>query len=605
MGVQQQIGTGTPYQITHSRNLTGALTETVLPPPTSRHIDYGYDAAGRVVSVTGIQNNKPATYASNLEYAPQGAIEAMDLGPFVKESTSFNSNLQPVTIEATVGSASLLKLEYAYCSMTGGVCSSTDNNGNVRTQTITRSGQTWNQTYSYDLVNRLTVARESGPNSTSWEQTFGYDHAGNRWLAANAVGDPVRPYEPSNETPQSGSWYQTLDSPSKSNNQITQSGWSYDNAGNILAVGGTSRTFTYDAENRQITATVNGIEEDYTYDGEGRRVMKEDHTTHAATIYVYDADGQVAVEYPAKTPTTGGTQFLTADALGSTRLVTDVYGNTVQCNDYLPFGEDLTAGGRTCVSTVDAVPEKKFTGKERDSESGLDYFGARYFSAAQGRFTSPDWAVKAEPVPYAKLDDPQSLNLYSYVRNNPLSTTDPDGHEVDFDKNGKKAEKLLLQNVSKSERKMFQVTKNADGKSVLRVKAGAEDNFKGKHTEGYNRLTTAINSKKVETLNVAKTYKDSKGVSHDVSREYGGGVTMMQPNGNSTIYVSPSGNPYPLTGTNGKEISDPLSIIMGHETLGHGLENALGGDTSQRRAIEIENDLRREQKRPERAQDPE
>lgn len=68
------------------------------------------------------------------------------------------------------------------------------------------------------------------------------------------------------------------------------------------------------------------------------------------------------------------------------------------------------------------------TGKERDSESGNDYFDARYYSSAMGRFMSPDWSAKAEPVPYAKLDDPQSLNLYAYVRNNPLSRVDADGH---------------------------------------------------------------------------------------------------------------------------------------------------------------------------------
>jgi RHS repeat-associated protein len=68
------------------------------------------------------------------------------------------------------------------------------------------------------------------------------------------------------------------------------------------------------------------------------------------------------------------------------------------------------------------------TGKERDSESGNDYFGARYYSSAMGRFMSPDWSAKAEPVPYAKLDNPQSLNLYAYVLNNPLSHVDPDGH---------------------------------------------------------------------------------------------------------------------------------------------------------------------------------
>jgi RHS repeat-associated protein len=70
----------------------------------------------------------------------------------------------------------------------------------------------------------------------------------------------------------------------------------------------------------------------------------------------------------------------------------------------------------------------KFTGKERDIESGLDYFGARYYSSNMGRFMSPDWADKPEAVPYSDLHNPQSLNLYSYVNNNPLSKADKDGH---------------------------------------------------------------------------------------------------------------------------------------------------------------------------------
>jgi len=68
------------------------------------------------------------------------------------------------------------------------------------------------------------------------------------------------------------------------------------------------------------------------------------------------------------------------------------------------------------------------TGKERDAESGNDYFEARYYASSMGRFLSPDWSAQEEPVPYAHLDDPQSLNLYAYVRNNPLSRTDADGH---------------------------------------------------------------------------------------------------------------------------------------------------------------------------------
>lgn len=73
-----------------------------------------------------------------------------------------------------------------------------------------------------------------------------------------------------------------------------------------------------------------------------------------------------------------------------------------------------------------------FTGKERDPESGNDYFGARYYASSMGRFMSPDWSAQAEPVPYAKLDNPQSLNLYSYMRNNPLSGVDSDGHSPDW-----------------------------------------------------------------------------------------------------------------------------------------------------------------------------
>ncbi len=67
----------------------------------------------------------------------------------------------------------------------------------------------------------------------------------------------------------------------------------------------------------------------------------------------------------------------------------------------------------------------KFTGKERDTETGLDYFGARYFSGAQGRFTSPD-----QPFNDQDPMNPQSWNLYSYVMNNPLRYTDPDGHDL-------------------------------------------------------------------------------------------------------------------------------------------------------------------------------
>jgi RHS repeat-associated protein len=71
----------------------------------------------------------------------------------------------------------------------------------------------------------------------------------------------------------------------------------------------------------------------------------------------------------------------------------------------------------------------RYTGKERDAESGNDYFGARYYASNVGRWLSPDWSASEDPVPYANLSNPQSLNLYAYIQNNPLYAVDSDGHD--------------------------------------------------------------------------------------------------------------------------------------------------------------------------------
>jgi len=97
-------------------------------------------------------------------------------------------------------------------------------------------------------------------------------------------------------------------------------------------------------------------------------------------------------------------------------------GNIVALHDYLPFGEEIS-GSPVRPSTLYGGtdnPRQKFTGKERDSETGLDFFGARYFSGPQGRFASPDSG------PYI-WRDPQTLNRYAYTRNNPLKFVDPTG----------------------------------------------------------------------------------------------------------------------------------------------------------------------------------
>ena len=90
-------------------------------------------------------------------------------------------------------------------------------------------------------------------------------------------------------------------------------------------------------------------------------------------------------------------------------------------SDYYPWGGELQFVNNDS-------NDYKFTGKKRDIETGLDYFGARYYSNGLGRFLTPDWAASPEPVPYADFSDPQSLNQYTYVRNIPTVRVDPDGH---------------------------------------------------------------------------------------------------------------------------------------------------------------------------------
>jgi len=204
-----------------------------------------------------------------------------------------------------------------------------------------------------------------------------------------------------------------------------------DAAGNVLAdpyMG----TMTYDGENRLLTFTNGGNLTAYDYDGEGRRVRKTvTGGTSSSTAYVYDAAGQLTAEYSTAADPDAGTRYLTQDHLGSTRLVTTASGTVAQRLDYLPFGAALmgtaTEGNRNLVAGYAAVTglTMEFTGKERDGESGLDFFGARYFSAARGRFTSAD----PKQFSLRTIANPQKWNKYAYVLNNPLASIDPNGRE--------------------------------------------------------------------------------------------------------------------------------------------------------------------------------
>src|SRR5215470_14360132 len=190
--------------------------------------------------------------------------------------------------------------------------------------------------------------------------------------------------------------------------------------------------YSFDQENR--TTGAGGYT--YTYDADGNRVEKSNGST--GTIYWYmspgivaesDLTGALKSEYvffdgervARKDFPSNAISYYFSDHLKTASVITDSVGTIKEDEDYYPWGGELQFVNNDS-------NHYKFTGKERDSETGLDYFGARYYSNAVARFVSPDWAAKPEAVPYSDLHDPQSLNLYSYVRNIPTSKADVDGH---------------------------------------------------------------------------------------------------------------------------------------------------------------------------------
>jgi RHS repeat-associated protein len=146
-------------------------------------------------------------------------------------------------------------------------------------------------------------------------------------------------------------------------------------------------------------------------------------------------------------------------------VVTSATGVVEEESDFYPFG------GERIVANLISDQNYKFTGKERDFETNLDYFGARYYAFNFGRFITPD-------VPFIDQFeyDPQSWNLYSYARNNPLRNADPDGLVVvEYCQTGTDGEKVNCQRVSEEQHEknvaegtnQFEGGKIYDGDTVI------------------------------------------------------------------------------------------------------------------------------------------
>jgi RHS repeat-associated protein len=276
-----------------------------------------------------------------------------------------------------------------------------------------------------DLGTLLDYRRGSSGSAAAY--TFGYDalhRLRSETVSQSSIpGDRSAIYQPSAARPHAlGSM--TVNGASCS--------YTYDASGNMATgcVGaspnspGTAVRVTYGAFQlpASITATATGAVTSFAYDAAGDRAFKSgvagqtvyvgphfEIVAGVPTRYVIGPEGIVAVLTPDRTA------YLETDRLGSTVAVADAAGQTLCTQSYMPFGAFREG---TCATYTSRL----FTGQEYDPETGLYYFGARYYNPAARQFIQPDGGI-----PY--LYDPQALNPYAYARNNPVGRVDPDGNQ--------------------------------------------------------------------------------------------------------------------------------------------------------------------------------
>jgi RHS repeat-associated protein len=394
---QRLFGT-TSYTTGYAYNQNDSLTSITYP--SGKVIQKNYDAIGRLAAVA----NGSTNYVSSIGYNGNFQITGFANANGVTANLSYSADrgqLAGMTYTGTAGT--ILGLVYSY-SQTGG------NNGQVTSISDSiDSGRT--VSYTYDALGRLSTAGTLGSaNYSQWGLSFTYDRYGNR----------------TNQTVTAGTVPSNSVVVNPATNRITTSGYSYDADGDMTSDG--SNSLTYDAENRVVSSSGSAGSGTYGYDGNGVRVQKT--SSGATTFYIFDGLHETAEYASGSPPTSPAMEYIyfgdraVAQVQGtavsyhhrdslSTRYLTDSSGNVLGQQGHLPFGE-------TWYSTGTAT-NRKFTSYERDSESGNDNAMRRFAVTRLGRFLSGDPRRSPRPV------DPQTLNRYAYVGNDPTNRIDPSG----------------------------------------------------------------------------------------------------------------------------------------------------------------------------------
>lgn len=445
--------------------------------PSGQKINFTYNAQGELDSIPN--------FIDDIDYNALGKITDKDFSNGALTAITYHDDDFRLNRILTSAGATIFQNRFHHYDDTGNIILIEDysNSSDLRNYTFTydaldriftasESGGGYSRTYTYNSIGNILTANKSG---TVQNYTYGVGSAGPHALT-NYTDTTTSCGCTGSQPPSSGDWDidedtscsgsdidisgglninnghaltlgdgilyldddilmdgdLTLDSGSNidlggSGGSCSSSGatynLTYDENGNLIE--GFGFTFAYDNANRLANVSnSSGLVAEYFYDSNGQRFKKNE----SGTVTYYVGEHFEAVSHTNDTvintsyyfangermakASQGSTYYFHPDHLGSTNVISNSSGTIVETTKYYPFGK-LREGGDSA--------KHLFTGQEFDTETGLYYYGARYYSPDLMRFAQPDPVIQ-------DLYNPQSLNHYSYVRNNPVKYVDPSGN---------------------------------------------------------------------------------------------------------------------------------------------------------------------------------
>jgi RHS repeat-associated protein len=381
---------GKSYGIGFGYDSLGRLQ--TLTYPDQEVVTYRYNPAGRLHSIPG--------YVNVMFYDATGALTSVHLANGTRERYQYNSKRHWLASASVIkGGQTLYQAGYEH--LADGLISRTDSTTNKM-----------NLRFSYDDLHRLTWVEDD------YTQHLEYDAIGNITYNTRAGGSYI--YPPSG--PNGCGPGLPCAGPHALKGINHASGYGHDANGNMALRDG--RQIWWDVENRpEAVKTPQGGIVYFAYDASGQRVYKDgpldDIYYFGPQFELSDSNGLTKLYYAGSRlvarKDSSGTFWYHGDHLGSTRIITNQAGSVVQRYDYRPFGEKEKSSA-TFANSID------YAGARTDDEIGLVYMNGRYYDPWLAKF------ISADPV-IPDAANPQAGNRYAYAYNNPLSFTDPTGHQ--------------------------------------------------------------------------------------------------------------------------------------------------------------------------------